>query len=267
MSSHRGKVVILCGGEGTRIREVSEVVPKPMLAVGNRPILWHIMKIYSHYGYHDFVLLLGYKGHTIREYFLNFAAYTSDVTVNLNCTGEDRFVFHGSPAESWRVTLVDTGDKALTGARVWRARKYFADDEYFCLTYGDGLTDLNLTTLIGFHRSHGKLATVTGVHPPGRFGELNVQGSSVRSFSEKPQVTGGFINGGFFVFNKKVLERYFSDREDLMLEAEPLENMAKDGELMMYSHDGFWQAMDTPREFRYLNDQWQAGTAPWKVWR
>lgn len=260
------KIAILCGGRGTRIQEVSEVIPKPMLPIGNRPILWHVMKIYSSYGYNNFVLLLGYKGYVIRDYFLNYAAYNSDVTVNLNDTASNHLIYHGKPVEPWQVTLVDTGDEAMTGARLWRARRYLVNEDVFCATYGDGVGNIDIKALIQFHQFHGKLATLTGVNPPGRFGELVVEGADVRAFNEKPQVSGGFINGGFFVFNKEVFERYFNDREDLILEREPLENMARDRQVMMYQHNGFWQPMDTPREFQYLNQLWKAGNAPWKVW-
>lgn len=261
------KVFILCGGRGTRIQAVDETVPKPMLPIGNRPIIWHIMKAYQAHDLNDFVLLLGYKGHVIREYFLNFAAYTSDVTVDLSGTGSDRLTFYNNPTEPWRVTLVDTGDAALTGARIWRARHFLGNDDTFCVTYGDGIADIDIGQLLHFHHSHGRLATLTGVHPPGRFGELTLQGHRISAFNEKPDISNsGYISGGFFVFNKQVFARYFNDREDLTLEREPLEAMARDGELQMYRHDGFWQAMDTPREFQLLNSLWQGGNAPWKVW-
>lgn len=260
------RVAILCGGRGTRIREVSETMPKPMVPIGDQPIVWHIMKSYAAHGLTDFILLLGYKGNAIREYFLNFAAFTTDVTVNLAGTGPERLTFHGQPTEPWNVTLVDTGENAMTGARVWRARKFLEPGDLFCLTYGDGVGDVNITELLAFHRSHGKLATVTGVQPPGRFGELSLDGHRVDHFNEKPQVSGGYINGGFFVFEASVLEKYLSDREDLVLEKEPLEALARDGELMMFPHDGFWQPMDTPREFQLLNELWHEGKAPWKVW-
>jgi glucose-1-phosphate cytidylyltransferase len=260
------KVAILCGGRGTRIREVSETIPKPMVPIGERPIIWHIMKIYASFGLTDFVLLLGYKGHVIREFFLNFAAYTTDVTVNLGATGADRLVFHGQPTEPWRVTLVDTGEDAMTGARLWRARTHLEASGTFCLTYGDGVGDVDIARLLEFHRAHKKTATVTGVLPPGRFGELTTEGDAVRHFNEKPQVSGGHINGGFFVFDATIFARYLNDRESLVLEKEPLEALARDGELMMHRHDGFWQPMDTPREFQLLNDLWREGKAPWKLW-
>jgi glucose-1-phosphate cytidylyltransferase len=260
------KVAIFCGGRGTRIREVSEVIPKPMIPIGNKPVLWHIMKIYSTYGYNDFILLLGYKGNVIRDYFLNFAAYTTDVTVDLSCNDHERLSFHGAPAEPWRVTLVDTGEEAMTGARLWRARQYLEDEELFCATYGDSVGNVDIGALVRFHQSHKKLATLTGVNPPGRFGELQLEGNSISSFNEKPQVVGGYINGGFFVFNRQVFDRYLNDFEDLILEREPLEQLSSDRELMMFEHPGFWQPMDTPREFELLNELWRTGNAPWKVW-
>lgn len=260
------KVAILCGGRGTRLREVSETIPKPMAPVGEHPILWHVMKLYAAHGLTEFVLLLGYKGAVIREYFLNFAAYETDVTVNLAATDERRLTFHGRPTEPWRVTLVNTGEDTLTGGRVRRARRYLETDELFCLTYGDGVGDIDITALLAFHRRHGRLATVTAVRPPGRFGELALDGGHVRVFNEKPQVSGGYINGGFFVFHRDVIERYFPDRDDLMLEKEPLEALARDGELMAFQHEGFWQPMDTPREFQLLNELWRSGRAPWKIW-
>lgn len=259
------KVLILCGGRGTRIREVNESVPKPMIPIGNRPVLWHVMKTYSAHGCNDFVLLLGYMGTAIRDYFLNFAAYTTDVTVDLAENGRDRLLFYDKRSEPWRVTLVDTGDAAMTGARLVRARHHLKGETMFCATYGDGVGDVNIEALVRFHKSHGKLATLTGVSPPGRFGELNIDGAQVKAFNEKPQVAGGYINGGYFVFNTEVFDRYFDDREELVLEREPLEQMTRDGQLMMYQHDGFWQPMDTPREFELLNELWKTGKAPWKV--
>ncbi len=260
------KVAILCGGRGTRLREVSETIPKPMVPVGEHPVLWHVMKLYAAHGLTEFVLLLGYKGVVIREYFLNFAAYETDVTVNLAATGEERLTFHGRPIEPWQVTLVNTGEDTLTGARIRRARRYLETDELFCLTYGDGVGNIDITALLAFHRNHGRLATVTAVRPPGRFGELALEAGQVRVFNEKPQVSGGYINGGFFVFHRDVIERYFPDRDDLMLEKEPLEALARDGELMAFQHEGFWQPMDTPREFQLLNELWRSGRAPWKIW-
>jgi glucose-1-phosphate cytidylyltransferase len=249
-----------------RLREVNDVVPKPMVQIGERPILWHIMKIYAAHGVNDFVLLLGYKGDLIREFFLNFAAHTTDVTIDLSRSDAGRLTFHGAPSEPWRVTLVDTGEAAMTGARIRRARRYLDDADNFCVTYGDGVGNVDISALLAFHRSHGKLATLTGVLPPGRFGELTDDHGAVRTFNEKPQVSGGCINGGFFVFQREVLDTMLDDREDLILEREPMQRLAAAGELMMYRHEGFWQPMDTPREFQLLNDLWAAGKAPWKIW-
>jgi glucose-1-phosphate cytidylyltransferase len=260
------KAAILCGGRGTRLREVSDLIPKPMVPVGDKPILWHIMKIYAAHGITDFVLLLGYKGSVIREFFLNFASHTTDVTIDLSRTDAGRLSFHGSPSEPWRVTLVDTGEDAMTGARLRRARHYLQGAEYFCATYGDGVGDIDISALLKFHREHGKLATLTGVLPPGRFGELIVQQDAVQTFNEKPQVSGGYINGGFFVFQREVLDQVLDDRETLILEGEPMRKLARAGELMMYRHEGFWQPMDTPREHAILNELWSSGKAPWKTW-
>jgi len=260
------KAAILCGGRGTRLREVSDLIPKPMVQIGDKPILWHIMKTYAAHGINEFVLLLGYKGDVIREFFLNFAAHTTDVTIDLSRTDGGRLTFHGMPSEPWKVTLVDTGEHAMTGARLRRARRYLDDADLFCATYGDGVGNVDLSALLDFHRGHGKLASVTGVLPPGRFGELSVQDGRVSKFSEKPQVSGGRINGGFFVFHRDVLRDYLDDREELVLEREPMERLAAAGELMMYRHDGFWQPMDTPREYQSLNESWATGHAPWKIW-
>jgi len=260
------KVAILCGGRGTRIREVSDLIPKPMVPIGDKPILWHIMKIYSAHGFNDFVLLLGHKGHVIREFFLNFALHTTDVTIDLSRTDEGRMTFHGTPAEPWKVTLVDTGEETMTGARIHLARHFLEDADCFCATYGDGVGNVDITALLKFHRAHGKLATLTGVLPPGRFGELSVEDGAVKKFNEKPQVSGGCINGGFFVFQRELLGRYLSDDERLVLEREPMDRLAAEKQLMMFRHDGFWLPMDTPREYQLLNDLWNAGKAPWKMW-
>lgn len=258
-------VMILCGGLGTRLREETEVRPKPMVEIGRRPILWHLMKLYAAHGLHDFILCLGYKGHVIKDYFLNYKAYTADLTLHLGTP--EQVQYHGSHCEEhWRVTLAETGYEAQTGARVARAAAYVHGD-IFCLTYGDGLADVDISALIRFHRSHGRIGTVTGVRPPGRFGELSVSpDNGVREFNEKPQVTDGLINGGFFVFNRPFLERYLEPRDALVLEQEPLQRLARDGELMVYVHDGFWQPMDTYRELNLLEQYWSSGAAPWKVW-
>ncbi len=257
--------MILCGGLGTRLREESELRPKPMVDVGGRPILWHIMKLYSTHGLKDFILCLGYKGHVIKEYFLNYKTQTADITVDLG--RPDAIQYHNSvDEEDWRVTLVETGAMSQTGARIARAAR-FIDSDHFCVTYGDGLGDIDLTALLAFHKQHGKIGTVTGVRPPGRFGELRAgNGGEVFEFNEKPQVTDGLINGGFFVFRQEFLERYLDSREDLVLEQDPLQRLARDGELVVYVHDGFWQPMDTYREMKLLNDLWSSDRAPWKVW-
>jgi glucose-1-phosphate cytidylyltransferase len=258
------KVVILCGGQGTRLREETEVRPKPMVEIGARPILWHIMKLYAHHGLTDFVLCLGYKGYIIKDFFLNYEARMTDLTVRLGSRPQVEF-HNGHPEEGWSVTLAETGESALTGARLRRVRRY-TKGEAFCLTYGDGLGDVDISALLRFHRSHGKLATVTGVRPPSRFGELQLDGSQVTGFAEKPQVTEGFINGGFFVFEPEFVDRYLEDRDDLTLEKEPLQRLTADGELMVWPHEGFWQPMDTYRELKMLQELWETGAAPWKVW-
>ena len=232
------KTAILCGGQGTRFREVSDVIPKPMAPIGPRPILWHIMKIYSAHGCTDFVLLLGYKGEVIRDFFLNGGGAAN---AELSRDDSNCLIFHQENTEPWRVTLVDTGEKAMTGARLWRARRYLESDRAFSLTYGDGVGDVDITSLKKFHQSHGKTATLTGVHPPGRFGELVVKDSRVVKFQEKPQTTH-YINGGFFIFNANVFDRYLNDREDLVLEREPLQRMAEAGDLMMYAPRRFLAA-------------------------
>ncbi len=258
------KLVILCGGQGTRFREVTELRPKPMIEIGGRPILWHIMKLYTHHNITDFILCLGYKGYVIKDYFLNYDVRTKDFTVHL---GSNRGVqFHTDHEETgWSVTLAETGETAMTGARLWRARRYL-DESTFCLTYGDGLGDVNIKDLIRFHQSHGKLGTVTGVRPPSRFGELQIEGRQVREFAEKPQMTEGLVNGGFFVLQREFIDRYLNDRDDLSLENEPLQQLAADGELMVWPHHGFWQPMDTYCEWKVLDVLWQTGRAPWKVW-
>jgi glucose-1-phosphate cytidylyltransferase len=257
-------VVILCGGQGTRIREETEFRPKPMVEIGGRPILWHIMKTYAHHGLKNFVLCLGYKGFVIKDFFLNYQARIADVTVRLGEHTQTEF-HTTNPEEGWCVTLAETGETAQTGSRVHRIRPYIRGD-IFCLTYGDGVGNVDIERLIEFHRSHGKIGTVTGVRPPGRFGELLADGDRVRMFAEKPQVGEGLINGGFFVFNKEFIDRYLSAADDLILEREPLQRLAADDELRVWTHDGFWQPMDTFREWKLLDDMWRGGAAPWKVW-
>lgn len=257
------KAVILCGGQGTRIRDVAEDLPKPMIRIGDRPIVWHIMQTYAASGIADFVLCLGYKGWALKEYFLNLRAQVSDLTI---CPGAPGGIDYGAahfPEADWRIHLAETGLAAQTGARLWRVRDRLAGEALFCLTYGDGVADLNIAKVIEFHRSHGKIATVTGVRPPGRFGVMTLDGSRVTSFSEKPQVGEGLINGGYFVFSPKVFD-YLDDREDLILEHQPLQRLASDGELMLYEHTGFWQPMDTYREWKLLNELWDGGNAPWR---
>ena len=257
------KVVILCGGFGTRIRDVAENIPKPMIPIGRNPILWHIMKYYASYGYSDFILCLGYKGQVIKDFFLSYEAHTKDFTIELGRAGAIQY--HTDHDESdWRVTLADTGLDAMTGARIARIRKYVGDEE-FMLTYGDGVGDIDLDRLLAFHRAHGKTLTVTGVRPPGRFGELMSEAGQVVEFNEKPQATGGRISGGFFVASPKLFE-YLDDREDLVFEKNPMRHLVADGQMMVFEHDGFWQPMDTLRDKNYLEDLWQSGKAPWKVW-
>ncbi len=256
------KVVILCGGKGTRLREETEVRPKPMVEIGTRPMLWHIMNIYSRFGLKDFVLCLGYKGHIIKDYFINYDVRTNDCRVKLGQKAETEILHRSN--EDWTVTLAETGENTQTGARIYRAAKYFRE-ETFCLTYGDGLGNIDIEQLIKFHRAHGKIGTVTGVRPPGRFGELEVEAGQVKFFAEKPQVTKGFINGGFFVFEPEFIEQYLRDDADLSLESEPLRRLAADGELMVFSHDDFWQPMDTFREWKILEDLWESGKPPWVI--
>ena len=257
------KVVILCGGFGTRLREETEYRPKPMVEIGRKPILWHIMKIYSHYGFKDFILCLGYKGEVIKQYFYNYEILNNDFTVELG--NHKNIEIHSNHGEKgWRVTLVDTGYKALKGARLKRVEKYI-DGEQFMVTYGDGLADINIKELLKFHQSHGKLATLTGVRPISRFGELTVKGNQVVKFTEKPQSSQGLINGGFFVFNRQIFN-YLEDRDGCDLEYGALEKLAEESQLMVYEHDKFWYCMDTIRDLEYLNKLWRQGNPPWKVW-
>jgi glucose-1-phosphate cytidylyltransferase len=252
------KAVILAGGLGTRLAEETVLRPKPMVEIGGRPILWHIMKLYAAHGITDFVICLGYKGFMIKEYFVNYRLHQSDLTVDL-ATGTA--LFHRSAAEPWRVTLVDTGDATQTGGRLRRIAPYLAGEAAFCMTYGDGLADLDLTALIAFHHAHGRLATVTAVRPPGRFGSLERDGDAVRAFSEKPQGDGS-INGGFFVLNPAILARITDD--STVFEGKPLESLAADDQLRAFDHPGFWQPMDTLRDRQTLERLWASGDAPWK---
>lgn len=258
------QVVILCGGRGTRLRGEIENVPKPMVRIGGQPILWHIMKIYSRYGHKDFILCLGYRSWDIKEYFLNYHAMTGDLALAL---GAEEVVAQPAKRQDdlgWNVILAETGLEALTGARIRRIERYVQGDS-FLLTYGDGVAQIDIDRLVAFHRSHGRVATLTAVRPPSRFGDLELDGHRVASFQEKPQIGGALINGGFFVLDRRVFG-YLDDREDLMFEREPLQNLAADNQLMAYIHDGFWQPMDTYREWERLEQMWNSGQAPWKVW-
>lgn len=258
------KTVILCGGYGTRIRDVADNIPKPMIPIGGLPILWHIMKYYSISDYKDFVLCLGYKSHTIKEFFINYKASISDFTVHLD--GKKPIEYHNEFTEAdWNVTLAETGLNSMTGARIRKIKKYVASDDHFLLTYGDGVGDVDIDELVKFHKSHGKIITVTGVRPPGRFGEMEMKDDQVIGFNEKPQSSGGFINGGFFVCNKEIFD-YLDDNEDLVFEKEPIHKLVDAGEMKIFRHEGFWQPMDTYREYQILNDMFDKGEAPWVKW-
>lgn len=253
------KAVILAGGMGTRISEESVTRPKPMVEVGGKPILWHIMKIYSSYGINEFVICLGYKGYFIKEYFANYFLHMSDVTFDI---ANNRMRVQQANAEPWVVTLVDTGDETMTGGRLRRVREYLDDD--FCFTYGDGVCDVNISNLVAFHKSQGTLATITAVQPPGRFGALNLHNNRITGFHEKPDGDGGWINGGYFVLSPKVLD--YIENDNTAWEKHPLEQLAADNELSAYVHDGFWRPMDTLRDKNILEEFWQSGNAPWKCW-
>ena len=255
------KVVILAGGLGTRISEEAHLKPKPMVEIGGRPILWHIMKLYSAYGIGEFIVCCGYKGYLIKKYFANYFLHMSDVTFDM---GDNRMTVHQRYADPWRVTLVDTGEGTLTGGRLKRVADYVKDEDAFCFTYGDGVADIDIGALVAFHRRHGKLATVTAVQPPGRYGALDLDGDRVRGFIEKPGGDGGWINGGFFVLHPKVIDYIAGDATGW--EIEPLTRLATAGELRAFEHRGFWQPMDTLRDKNLLEDLWARGTAPWKVW-
>ena len=255
------KAMILAGGLGSRLSEETVVRPKPMVEIGGHPMLWHIMKIYSSYGINDFVICLGYKGYLIKEYFSQYLLHTSDVTIDLQ---NNRIDFHATRSEPWRVTLVETGAATETGGRIKRALPYVKDEEAFCLTYGDGVADIDIGKLVAFHRSHGKLATVTGVRPPGRFGSLQLKDTAVTGFTEKPQGDGGWINGGFFVVSPRVADLIAGDAT--VWEREPLEQLAKRDEMRVFRHSGFWQPMDTLRERNLLENLWTEGKPPWRTW-
>ena len=254
------KAVILAGGLGTRISEETSFRPKPMIEIGSKPILWHIMKIYSHYGIHDFIVCCGYKGYVIKEYFANYFLHTSDVTFDM---ASNEMEVHSRSAEPWRVTLVDTGDSTMTGGRLRRVRKYLGN-EPFCFTYGDGVADVNISNLISFHKSEGRKATLTAVQPPGRFGSLAFERGRVLSFEEKPHGDGAWINGGFFVLEPDVIELIESD--SCTWEQKPLQTLAETSQLSAYHHRGFWQPMDTLRDKNLLEEMWQMNQAPWRVW-
>jgi glucose-1-phosphate cytidylyltransferase len=255
------KAVILAGGLGTRLSEETNIKPKPMVEIGGKPIIWHIMKMYSFHGVNDFIICCGYKGFLIKEYFANYFLHQSDLTINIKNNSMD---FHHKRAEPWTITLVDTGDKSMTGGRLGRVAEYLKDEEAFCFTYGDGVSNVDISKLIEFHKSHGKDATLTATYSPARFGALDIQNEQILRFTEKPQGDGSLINGGFFVLSPNVLDRI--DGDDCVWEKEPLNGLAADGNLMAYTHEGFWQPMDTLREMIFLQELWASNKAPWKTW-
>lgn len=257
------KAVILAGGLGTRISEETESKPKPMIEVGGMPILWHILKLYSAHGVNDFIICCGYKGYVIKEYFANYFLHMSDVTFDM---AHNKMEVHHRYAEPWKITLIDTGPDTMTGGRLRRVVEYVKDEEAFCFTYGDGVSDVNITELVGFHKSHGKKATLTAVYPPGRFGAIDIHTDhQITSFKEKPKGDGGMINGGFFVLSPEVINLIKDD--STIWEREPLESLAQQSEMMAYQHHGFWHPMDTLRDKNYLEGLWSAGNAPWKSWK
>ena len=255
------KAVILAGGLGTRLSEETSTRPKPMVEIGGKPILWHIMKMYSAHGINDFIICCGYKGYVIKEYFANYFLHMSDVTFNMR---DNTMQVHDTRAEAWSVTLVDTGDDSMTGGRLRRVAEYVKDEESFCFTYGDGVGDIDISASIAFHKQHGKAATLTATYPPGRFGALDIRQGQVLNFKEKPKGDGAMINGGFFVLNPEVLD-YISD-DSSVWEQEPLMNLAAENRLMAFEHQGFWQPMDTLRDKHHLEELWTSGKAPWKTW-
>jgi len=256
------KAVILAGGLGSRLSEETSLRPKPMVEIGGRPILWHIMKIYSHFGINDFIICLGYKGHMIKEFFANYFLYSSDVTFDL---AKNSAMYHRSGSEPWRVTLVDTGSETMTGGRLRRALPYVENEERFCFTYGDGVADVDVTAVIDFHKSHGKLVSLTAAQPTGRFGSLSIdEDSTLLSFAEKPKGDGRWVNAGFFVLSPKI-GAYLKD-DTTIWEGEPMETLAREGNVVAYKHPGFWQAMDTVHDKAVLDGLWNSGAAPWKVW-
>ena len=255
------KAVILAGGLGTRLSEETVTKPKPMVEIGGKPILWHIMKTYSHYGINDFIICCGYKGYVIKEYFKNYFLHQSDVTFEMK---DNKMIVHKDRAEPWTVTLIDTGDNSMTGGRLKRVLPFIKDEEAFCFTYGDGLANINIRDLIDFHKSHGKLATLTATYPPGRFGALEIKDNQVQRFEEKPKGDGALINGGYFILSPKVIERISGD--STIWEQDPLKGLASDCELMSFKHEGFWQPMDTLRDKIKLEELYENNQAPWKLW-
>jgi len=255
------KAVLLAGGLGTRLSEETELKPKPMVEIGGKPILWHIMKLYSAHGINDFIICCGYKGYVIKEYFANYFLHMSDVTFDM---GSNQMTVHNKRAEPWKVTLIDTGEQSMTGGRLKRVAEHVQDEDLFCFTYGDGVSDVNITETIDFHRRHGKLATLTATLPPGRFGALDIHDKQVHSFTEKPKGDGAMINGGFFVLSPKVID-YIAD-DTTIWEQYPLKQLAEEGQLMCFEHSGFWQPMDTLRDKIHLQQLWESGKAPWKIW-
>ena len=256
------KAVILAGGLGTRLSEETSTRPKPMVEIGGKPILWHILKMYSQHGVNDFVICCGYKGYVIKEYFANYFLHMSDVTFDMR---SNRMEVHQKRAEPWNVTLVDTGDESMTGGRLLRVAEYVRNDEAFCFTYGDGVSDVDISAAIEFHKNHGKAATLTATFPPGRFGALDIQGHQIKRFMEKPKGDGSMINGGFFVLSPRVLD--YLENDATVWEQQPLQRLAADDELMAFEHSGFWQPMDTLRDKTYLEELWASGQAPWKTWK
>lgn len=255
------KAIILAGGLGTRLSEETLIKPKPMVEIGGKPILWHIMKLYSYYGINDFIICCGYKGYVIKEYFSNYFLHQSDITFDLS---KNTFEIHKKHTEPWKITLVDTGENTMTGGRLKRIEEYLGNDEVFCFTYGDGVANINIEHLISFHLSHHKKATLTATYPPGRFGAIEIKNNKILRFIEKPQGDGGMVNGGFFVLNKSVITKIIDD--NTIWEHEPLSELALEGELMAFKHEGFWLPMDTLRDKHKLEELWNKGTAPWKVW-
>jgi glucose-1-phosphate cytidylyltransferase len=256
------KAVILAGGLGTRLSEETTIRPKPMVEIGGKPILWHILKMYSQHGVNDFIICCGYKGYLIKEYFANYFLHMSDVTFDMR---SNRMEVHHKRAEPWNVTVVDTGDNAMTGGRLRQVAEYVRRDEAFCMTYGDGVSDVDISATIEFHKNHGKAATLTATYPPGRFGALNIEGQQVKQFMEKPKGDGALINGGFFVLSPSVLDYLESDAT--VWEQQPLQRLAAEDQLMAFTHNGFWQPMDTLRDKTYLEELWATGDAPWKTWQ